>query len=257
MSEPNLPFTSPKTRSARRRVARAARADQVEVLDWALCARAFLVKRASWKRHRAFRASVASPDARGGGGALGALRRCEFLLTCTALTFRRRIHRRRPRRLRNVLTESEQRNDCAIAAFGGHLDALGRMHHSGYGVNEWTCTRAAEGGHLEVLEWARENGRPWDCRGMRRRRRAATTASRRGFEQPCPAEELPLRRFGLPRRRRRVLGSRDQREGARLKTPPLSRRDARYARTAASGTSHPSTRRASSIDPQSWYCANS
>jgi hypothetical protein len=24
------------------------------------------------------------------------------------------------------------------------------------------CARAAEGGHLEVLKWARENGCPWD-----------------------------------------------------------------------------------------------
>jgi len=132
---------------------RAARADQVEVLDW-LWRACFFSKRArceSSKRfERFFLRRIAGAAAE--GGALGALRRCEFLLT---------EYCRGPRRLRDVLTASEQRNDCAIAAFGGHLDALKWMHHSGYGVNEWTCTRAAEGGHLETLKWARENGCPW------------------------------------------------------------------------------------------------
>jgi len=26
----------------------------------------------------------------------------------------------------------------------------------------WTCARAAEAGHLDVLKWARENGCEWD-----------------------------------------------------------------------------------------------
>ena len=25
-----------------------------------------------------------------------------------------------------------------------------------------TCASAAEGGHIELLRWARENGAPWD-----------------------------------------------------------------------------------------------
>jgi hypothetical protein len=29
--------------------------------------------------------------------------------------------------------------------------------------NAGTCSRAAEGGHLEVLQWARDNGCPWDA----------------------------------------------------------------------------------------------
>ena len=28
--------------------------------------------------------------------------------------------------------------------------------------NEYTCELAAEGGHLEVLKWARSKGCPWD-----------------------------------------------------------------------------------------------
>jgi len=168
---------------------RAARADQVEVLDW-LWRACFFSKRArceSSKRfERFFLRRIAGAAAE--GGALGALRRCEFLLT---------EYCRGPRRLRDVLTASEQRNDCAIAAFGGHLDALKWMHHSGYGVNEWTCTRAAEGGHLETLKWARENGCPWDCNVLRRAEarghdRVAAWARNNG----CPAEaSSPLRHF--------------------------------------------------------------
>ena len=29
-------------------------------------------------------------------------------------------------------------------------------------MNESVCSNAANGGHLNVLEWARENGCPWD-----------------------------------------------------------------------------------------------
>jgi hypothetical protein len=28
----------------------------------------------------------------------------------------------------------------------------------------WTCAKAANSGHLEVLQWARANGCPWDER---------------------------------------------------------------------------------------------
>ena len=28
--------------------------------------------------------------------------------------------------------------------------------------DEWTCTYAANGGHLEVLQWLRANRCPWD-----------------------------------------------------------------------------------------------
>ena len=47
------------------------------------------------------------------------------------------------------------------AARGGHLEVLqwAREHHCPW--NESTCQHAAAGGHLEVLRWARENGCPW------------------------------------------------------------------------------------------------
>ena len=66
-------------------------------------------------------------------------------------------------------------------------------------MNEWTCTRAVGGGHLEVLEWARENKCPWDCNVLRRAEarghdRVAAWARNNG----CPAEaSFPLHRFVL------------------------------------------------------------
>jgi hypothetical protein len=33
--------------------------------------------------------------------------------------------------------------------------------------DEWTCSGAAKGGHLETLKWARENGCPWNIEAVR------------------------------------------------------------------------------------------
>ena len=41
--------------------------------------------------------------------------------------------------------------------------AVGAREH-GCPWDEWTCFGAAEGGHLEVLQWARANGCPWSER---------------------------------------------------------------------------------------------
>ena len=51
---------------------------------------------------------------------------------------------------------------CALAAQGGHLEALqwAREHYCPWDM--WTCARAAEGGHRDVLRWAWEHGCPCD-----------------------------------------------------------------------------------------------
>ena len=53
---------------------------------------------------------------------------------------------------------------CARAAAGGHLEALtwAREHDCEWSAE--TCEYAAKGGHLEVLQWAREQGCPWNKR---------------------------------------------------------------------------------------------
>ena len=53
------------------------------------------------------------------------------------------------------------------AAENGHLDVLQWLREQGCDWNEGTCGGAAAGGHLDVLRWAVENGAPWvpgNCR---------------------------------------------------------------------------------------------
>jgi len=47
------------------------------------------------------------------------------------------------------------------AASGGHLEVLRWAREHGCPWNEGTCSSAADGGHLEVLRWAREHHCPW------------------------------------------------------------------------------------------------
>jgi hypothetical protein len=51
---------------------------------------------------------------------------------------------------------------CAYAAEGGHLEVLEWARANGCPWDKWTCRLAAEGGQLETLKWARENGCPWN-----------------------------------------------------------------------------------------------
>jgi hypothetical protein len=51
---------------------------------------------------------------------------------------------------------------CSGAAKGGHLNILQWARANGCPWDEGTCDEAAWGGHLEVLQWARANGCPWD-----------------------------------------------------------------------------------------------
>jgi hypothetical protein len=50
---------------------------------------------------------------------------------------------------------------CARIAEGGHLEVLQWAREHGCPWDERTCGAAAGGGHLEVLIWAREQGCPW------------------------------------------------------------------------------------------------
>ena len=50
-----------------------------------------------------------------------------------------------------------------MAAEGGHLDVLVWLRENGCQWNHLTCAEAACGGHLEVLRWAVANGCPWDA----------------------------------------------------------------------------------------------
>ena len=56
------------------------------------------------------------------------------------------------------------RGACTLAAKGGHLAVLQWAKENAYPVNGSVCFIAALGGHLAVLRWARENGCGWDER---------------------------------------------------------------------------------------------
>jgi hypothetical protein len=43
---------------------------------------------------------------------------------------------------------------------GGHLHVLQWARDHGCPWDEWTCAHAAYGGHLHILQWALENGCP-------------------------------------------------------------------------------------------------
>ena len=54
------------------------------------------------------------------------------------------------------------RGDVHDGGGGGHLELLQWARQNGCEWDEDTCKLAAKGGHLEVLQWAHENGCPWD-----------------------------------------------------------------------------------------------
>ncbi len=49
---------------------------------------------------------------------------------------------------------------CTSAAFGGHLEVLQWARGQGSPWNAQTCANAAHNGHLEMLQWARSQGCP-------------------------------------------------------------------------------------------------
>ena len=53
------------------------------------------------------------------------------------------------------------RGGVRVRGEGGHLEVLKWARENDCPWDEETCADAAEGGHLEVLQWARENGCPW------------------------------------------------------------------------------------------------
>ena len=52
---------------------------------------------------------------------------------------------------------------CIAAAEGGHLECLEYAHGLGCELNADTCRAAAEGGHLECLKYAHEQGCEWNA----------------------------------------------------------------------------------------------
>jgi hypothetical protein len=51
---------------------------------------------------------------------------------------------------------------CTLAAKGGHLEVLQYARRESCQWQALTCAAAAEGGHLECLQWLRDTGCGWD-----------------------------------------------------------------------------------------------
>jgi hypothetical protein len=51
---------------------------------------------------------------------------------------------------------------CEKAAEGGHLQVLQWAVEQGCDMDQQVCSAAALYGHLELLKWARQHGAPWD-----------------------------------------------------------------------------------------------
>jgi hypothetical protein len=66
--------------------------------------------------------------------------------------------------VRQVTKWREPKNLCNFAGQYGHLEVLQWARRNGCPWDERTCYWAAKGGHLEVLQWARLNKCPWDKR---------------------------------------------------------------------------------------------
>jgi hypothetical protein len=60
--------------------------------------------------------------------------------------------------------EKEREKLCDYSAKGDYLEMLQWARANGCPWNEDTCSNAAGAGHLHVLQWVRANGCPWNER---------------------------------------------------------------------------------------------
>jgi hypothetical protein len=59
----------------------------------------------------------------------------------------------------------------AQASGGGHLEVVQWLRAKGCPWDSQTCAKAAQHGYLEVIKWSRANGCPWDANTVRLARR--------------------------------------------------------------------------------------
>ena len=55
----------------------------------------------------------------------------------------------------------DRRKLMGMAARGGNLELVQWLRGAGCPWDRWTCSLAVYGGRVEVLRWVRENGAPW------------------------------------------------------------------------------------------------
>ena len=87
---------------------------------------------------------------------------------------------------------------CEYAAEGGHLQVLMWAREQGWPWNSRVCHRAAGAGHLQVLRWAREHDCPWNevkaLFNRRSGRAPASVAVGAGARLPVECDDVRRRR---------------------------------------------------------------
>ena len=86
--------------------------------------------------------------------------------------------------------EEKKKRFCSKMAEKGNLELLQFLRAKGCPWNEWTCANAACKGHLECLKYLHENGCPWDegtCLGAAHGRLDCLKYAR---EKGCPWDEV-------------------------------------------------------------------
>ena len=73
-----------------------------------------------------------------------------------------RANSRTPHSTTITLESHYHENTCSRAAEEGHLEVLQWARSEGCPWDNRTCSEAAGGGRLAVLQWARSQGCPWD-----------------------------------------------------------------------------------------------
>ena len=63
---------------------------------------------------------------------------------------------------RGLVKPVQKNKICTETAKYGYLEVLQWARANGCPWNKWTCAYAAKDGHLEVLQWIRANGCPWN-----------------------------------------------------------------------------------------------
>lgn len=105
---------------------------------------------------------------------------------------------------RSAVSEAERvpwdERVCSSAG-GGHLGVLQRARQNDCPWNATTCASAAGGGHLGIVQWARQNECPWDDVLVRRRLQRDASTSFGGQGRPAArgtgGQLLPLQTAGI------------------------------------------------------------
>jgi hypothetical protein len=86
---------------------------------------------------------------------------------------------------------SRQESLCEAAARSGQLEEL-VLRENGTTWDTMTCWAAASGGHLEVLQWVRANGCPWDYHTLTESRGVHLQLFNWAIANGCPTNGLVL-----------------------------------------------------------------